>query len=259
MHGQPAANESIRLDRADSPLMKAPEIFYQYETKTDQDGKFSFEQVVPGRGRVARVAVSRLGGGMSSSTPTLIVDATFAPGETTHVELGRTGRQVAGKLLMPADAKPGNDWRQAMIMLQSRPHDAPEPPKIPFPLGIDPQRNQDEARIWWEQWRYTENGKKYQDEMKLYTDAVNRFKPTYISGRVEPDGTFAFDDIPGGDYILDVRAMAPMASRPTGPSEMIARLNRSFVVPKQAGTGASEPVDVGELMLDAFKQPKSGP
>lgn len=255
VHGQPAASESIRLDRADSPLMKAPKIFYQYETKTDQDGKFSFERVVPGSGRVARVAVSQLGGGMSRSTPTIASGVTFKPGETAHVELGRLGRQVVGKLVMPADAKPGNDWRLAMLTLRSRPRNAPNPPKVSFPPGIDPQKDQDAARIWWEQWRLTDAGKVFQKEMKRYAEAVKGFKPVNFSGRAEPDGTFTFDDIPAGDYELNAQAFATSPGHAGFFGDMIGNLNHSLVVPESSTRTASEPVNLGELTLKASPSP----
>jgi hypothetical protein len=236
-----------------------PRVFYQYEMKTDASGKFSFERVVPGRGLVARVAVSQFGGGMTSLTPTLVVDATFAPGETTHVDLGRTGRQIVGRLRMHPTAKSGNDWRMAMIMLQSRPHGAPERPKLPLPLWIDPRKDQDAARSWLESWRLTEEGREYQQQMKRYADAVRGFKPVSYNGRVSPDGSFTFDDIPIGDYQLDARAMAPTAGRPYGPGEMVARLEHDFVVPEVAGNNASKPVGLGELMLEAVGQPRLSP
>jgi len=118
---------------------------------------------------------------------------------------------------------------------------------------MDPQKDQDAVKIWWNQWRYTDKGKRLQQEMKRFVEASRKFKPVHYMARVEPNGTFAFDDMPAGDYRLDVRAMAPSTDRPIGPGEMIARLEHNFAVRVSAGMGASEPVDLGELTLQAIE------
>lgn len=254
MRGQLAANESIRLDRADSATMNAPKIHYQYNTTTDEKGKFSFEKVVPGSGQVARVVVSQLGGGMSSSTPTIVSDVTFVPGQTTYVELGRTGREIVGNLAFPGSANRGNDWRLAMISLQSRPKDVPAPPTPPIPDEIDPVKDRDAAMAWWEQWQQTEEGKQFQEDMKRYQEAMQGFKPTHYSARVVVDGSFSFEDIPAGDYQFSVQAIARPTGGGVGHGDVIGTLQHTFTVPRPIDESSSDPVDLGELTVKAVEQ-----
>jgi len=259
MRGQAAANEQVTLSLSEVYQANMPIVHYSYKAKTDEEGRFAFGRVVPGNGQVARVELSRLGGGMTRLTPTHVTNAKFPPGVTTHVEVGRAGRRIVGKLLMPPDAKPGNDWRLAMVTLQWNSPDTPKPPKVPYPLSIDPQKDQDAARVWWEQWRLTDEGKKFQQDFKRFAEASREFKPVHYMARVESDGTFAFDDMPSGDCRLTIRASAATATVLGGPNEVIARLEHKFSVPDSSDKNASEPIDLGELTLKAFEQPKPNP
>jgi hypothetical protein len=261
MHGRAAASEQVTLSLSEEYQAKMPIVHYSYKTKTDEAGKFAFERVVPGRGQVARVALNQLDNGMTSLTPTHVANAEFSPGKTTHVEVGRDGRQIVGTLALPAGAKPGNDWRLAMVTLQWNSPDTPKLPKVPYPLSINPQKDPDAARIWWEQWRFTEQGNQYQQDFKRFVEASKRFKPAHYMAHVEPDGTFTFDDMPGGDYRLTVRASAATATVLGGPNEVIATLEHTFSIPaaEPGGTDAQEPIDLGELTLQAVKPPQPSP
>ncbi len=258
MRGKPAANEHVTLSRDEAFQSGMPQVHYDYKSMTDENGKFAFERVVPGRGQVARVAVSQQGGGMTSWTPTHVTNAEFLPGKTTHVDVGRAGRKIVGKLLLPTDAKPGNDWRLARVTLQWNSPDKPKPPKVPYPLGMDPQKDQDAARIWWEQWRYTDQGKQFQQEFKRFAEASSAFKPVHYMARVERDGTFSFDDMPSGDYRLTVRASAATVTVLGGPNEETATLEHTFSIPEAepGRADAKGPIDLGELTLKAIEPPK---
>ncbi len=253
MHGEPAANETITLSRSVLYNANVPKMYYDYRTETDKDGKFAFERVIPGSGQVARVAVTELGGGATNWTPTISSDVKSLPGETTHVELGRTGRQLVGTLVLPADADAGNDWRRATISMQSRPKNAPELKPIPFPAYIDPQKDPKAAQDWLNTWKLTSEGKEFAKERKAYFEAVKGFKPDNFSGRVDADGTFVFDDIPSGAYHLQVTATAPAAAPfGIGPTKPLGTLQHDFTMPD--GTENSKgPFDLGVLMLEAVK------
>ncbi len=251
MQGEPAANESITLNRAEGHFEMMPKIFYQYQTKTDQDGKFSFERVVPSEVYVARIAVSEVGGGMTSLIPTIVSDTIqLQPGETAQVELGRAGLQIAGKLVIPAEADKNVHWPLTMLNLQSRPKNAPDRPKIPFPALFNPEKDQKAARKWFEMWQSTEAGKLYQENIKKYSEAMNGFKPKYYHGRVETDGAFQFEDIPPGDYQLNVQAYKSSPKHVGMHGDVVGNLNYPFVVPESTDDTANDPVNLGELTLE---------
>jgi hypothetical protein len=226
-----------------------PKIHYDYKTTTDGKGRFVFERVVPGDGQVARVAGTQLGGGMSRWTPTHVTKATFAPGQTMRVVIGRDGRQVLGRLVPPATMKSSIDWRLAMLSLQSQPKNVPPIPKPPFPPGVDPQKDQDAVQVWWEQFRVTDEGKKFQEAMKRYSDAVNSFKPDNYSAQVQPDGAFAFEDLPAGNYRLTIQAFDASPGHPGMHGDLAATLEHSFEVPEAQGGDSSRVINLGELTL----------
>jgi hypothetical protein len=258
MHGQSAADETIRIDRHEGGE-NVPKMICDYQTKTDKNGKFLFERVLPGQGHVSRVLMSQQARGMTRLTPTISSEVTFKPGETLHVDLGRDGRSVIGKLVMPADAKPGNDWRHANLTMQSRPHGVPPLPKPPFPTNIDPQKDREAARKWWDEWRVTDAGKEFVDRQRKYIEAVKDFKPAIFYGQCNADGSFTFEEIPPGDYQISFQAYTAKTV-PGGfqlHGEPVATLEHMFVVPEPSKTQTSQPLDLGILTLKAIKSSDS--
>jgi len=258
---QPGAKEAITLDfdeppsrREDlSPVQRiAQRIHFDYKTQTDAEGRFVFENVIPGDVRVTRCIVSEHGQ-TSSWIPTHSKKVTLASGETTRVEVSRAGRPVVGKLLAPPDAESAPVWHYAMISMQSASPPAPPPP--PFPKEIDPQKDREAAMKWWETWKETEEGNRYQEEMKRYADAVNERQTEHYSTKVEVDGSFRFDDVPAGDYQLDARLQASPASGQIVPGEVIANLTHSFTIPEMPGARSDEPLDLGSLTLNTAQRP----
>jgi hypothetical protein len=253
MRGKKASNEHVTLSLEEPGEPGMPKLYFDYKTTTNDVGSFVFERVVPGDGQVMRSAVRRMGA-MSSWTPTHVTKATFVPGETTHVAIGRVGRQVAGRLVLADDVKAGNDWRLAMISVQSRPAGIPEPPKLPIPKVINPVEDRDAAMAWWNQWQHTAAGKRYVLEMKQYQEAMQGFESIQYSGRAEEDGRFVLEDMPTGDYQLTVQAFAKAQ---VGHGDLIATLTHSFQVPEAdaAENGwASAQVELGDLTLKAIER-----
>ncbi len=256
MGGKPAADEQVTL-QIDGLESGMPRLNYDYKTRTDGDGKFVFERVAPGNGYVSRVSVTRLEGGMTRWTPTHTANATFVPGETLQVALGQLGRNVVGRLKLAADVKRGNAWRHASVSLQSVPTNLPERPKVPYPLGMDPEKDQVAARVWWEDWSKTEAGKEWRDEFQRYAEAFKAIKPERYCADAAEDGGFRFEDLPAGRYRLEVQAYAPRPELPNLSGELLGRLSHEFTVPAVVEGGESEAVDLGELVLEAEKTAKA--
>jgi beta-lactamase regulating signal transducer with metallopeptidase domain/protocatechuate 3,4-dioxygenase beta subunit len=253
MGGKPAADEQVTLD-LQGPEWGMPRLNYDYKTKTDAKGAFVFERVVPGSGNVSRVSVTRMEGGMTRWTPTHTAKATFVPGETAHVALGQLGRSIIGRLKLAADVKPGNAWRHASVSLQSVATNLPERPKVPYPLGMDPEKDADAARVWWDDWSKTEAGKAWRAEFQKYADAFKAFKPAHYRADAAEDGSFRFEDLPAGRYRLNVRAHAARSEMPTLSGETLGTHNQEFEVAPVAEGGEIEPVDLGELVIEAEKK-----
>lgn len=84
-----------------------PNISFEYEVQTNEEGHYVFPQVVPGRGTVAR------------ATPiddrarrfSYHLDIEVKPGQTAHVQIGGTGRPVIGKVFVPDMIKNVFNWQ----------------------------------------------------------------------------------------------------------------------------------------------------
>ncbi|HUT95257.1 MAG TPA: carboxypeptidase regulatory-like domain-containing protein [Thermoguttaceae bacterium] len=248
---KPAADQLVTLQRDEPSWGESLRVHYDYRATTDRSGRFVFENVIPGDARVTRSVVSEHGQ-TSSWISTHSTKVTLAPGETAQVEVSRDGRPVVGKLLAPQDAEIAPVWHYAMISLQGS---APASPPMPFPKEIDPQKDREAAIKWWETWKETEEGKRYQEEMKRYAEAVNERQSEHYSTKVEADGSFRFDDVPAGDYLLHARLQAPPASGQIVPGPVIANLRHALTVPEMPGGRSDEPLDLGGLTLTPARRP----
>ncbi len=83
---------------------------------TDGQGRFAFERVVPGEGRIGRV-VANLNEPHGSSSSCMIA-ATFPAGKTAHIDLGTTGRPVIGRLKLPGKSQADNPWSFALLLVR---------------------------------------------------------------------------------------------------------------------------------------------
>ncbi len=242
---KPAAEKRVSLNLGGFPPSGTTRIRYDYQATTDDRGHFAFEKVVPGDGRVIRLVVADQGQ-LKSMIPAHTVKATFVAGETTRVELARDGRRVAGKLLMPLVVQGEPAWHLATIFLMLAP---PLPPEIPWPEEMDPNEDREAAREWWETWKESEEGRRLLEMMNLYNETARAIEPVHYGTKVEPDGSFVFEDVPAGDYRLMARLPAPPPKGHVAPGKVIANLEHSFSVPKMPTGRSDEALDLGGLTL----------
>ena len=73
----------------------------EHTARTDQHGRFKIEYVTPGVVTVSRQVLDADGVGQTLSNS---VDVEVAPGQTAHVEIGGTGRQVIGRFALRGGA-----------------------------------------------------------------------------------------------------------------------------------------------------------
>jgi hypothetical protein len=117
----PAANVSIEIDvsRMNSFGQDEPRIFTQHRSTTGPDGKFIFERVIPGTGRIGRRITFLVNEGATEVASAYMIAAEFPAGKTVHIDLGGMGRSVVGRL-QPSEKFLGEvRWNFADISVES--------------------------------------------------------------------------------------------------------------------------------------------
>jgi beta-lactamase regulating signal transducer with metallopeptidase domain/uncharacterized GH25 family protein len=191
---KPAANVPLTIDAAglESPANDALRVSTQYESTTGPDGRFVFDRVIAGYGRIGRSITMMANEGATEVTSSCMIATNFPAGETVHMDLGGTGRPIVGTLKAADGFTEKVRWNFAMVWVMAA---APE------------------FRVTAPQLRAT----------------VNR------------DGTFRIDDVPAGDYSLNVRFQQ------NGSGQL---LNHRFQVSPPEGDLAVQPVELGTLTLE---------
>ncbi len=198
-----------------------------YDTQTDESGRFVFERVTPGRMEVYRYVDDADHRGWTASNP---VTVDVKPGETVRVQVGGTGRPVVGRLALPDGAA------MADFILAHGGHLATEPRDARPDDFFDWSDEQQSA--WWDAFRKTPEGRAYFDntERQYALD-------------LRPDGTFRIEDVPAGRYVLKL----PFVGRTEGDRagrRAFARVD--VVVPDLPGGRSDEPLDIGVIPLEVF-------
>jgi beta-lactamase regulating signal transducer with metallopeptidase domain/thiol-disulfide isomerase/thioredoxin/protocatechuate 3,4-dioxygenase beta subunit len=105
---QPAAHQGVVYlpelpsNRGDAAYLRS----YDYHFKTDSQGRFAIDRVIPGRGHIARVLDTTLRGEWSGREA---VDV--KPGQTAQVRVGGEGRAVIGRVVLDGTPEEPVDWR----------------------------------------------------------------------------------------------------------------------------------------------------
>ncbi len=233
---QPAANVvlSIFSQGISSYGDDVPNIFTTNEVTTGEAGRFVFERVFPGKGRIGRRILLMVDEGATEVTSSLRVSTKFVAGKTAKLDLGGTGRPVVGKLVPPAKHTDRVLWNFALVDIRAD-LARPPTPKIPADIQDDPDRR----KAWWEAWKTTAEGKIWTSAYEAYQQLKSA--SPYATASVGRDGSFRIDDVPTGDYVLRVRFSKKTPGVLSG---------YRFSVPAMAGGRATEPLDLGTLTLD---------
>ncbi len=86
--------------------------FYQHETRTDVQGHFSFDRVIPGAGEVSRMVLTEFADGGRQHMGCWQEPVDVAPGQTVLVHIGARGRPVVGRIALQAAPGAHVNWRQ---------------------------------------------------------------------------------------------------------------------------------------------------
>ena len=201
---QPAANQTITFERRGVPPAGPRGVhgFYSIETRTDAQGHFSFDRVIPGAGEVSRVVVTEFGNGSRQHMGCWQEPVDVAPGQTVLVHIGGRGRPVVGRIVLRAAAgvprrlaaEPAGDAREG-----------PGLQPIAGTLRRTPTRSSD------------------------------------IAASLDKDGRFRIDDVPPGHYELTVTIDAPPGSNRPGPGQELGRVKVPVEVVQRRRRRAGRP------------------
>jgi hypothetical protein len=211
-----------------------PSIFTQHETTTGTDGRFVFSRALPGNGRIGRRIVFMVDDGATEVTSSKMVSIQLQAGQTMRIDLGGDGRAVVGRLAAPAGHDVKVLWNFAMIRMRAElnPPDSPKPP-------VDVANDRERYQAWRTEWTATEEGKAWRAKYEAYE--TERDAAPYFTASVARDGSFRIDDVPAGDYQLDVDLNGRVPIRLSN-----YRVSLSSIEAEQSG----QPVDLGVLTLE---------
>lgn len=128
----PAAGAPIEIDvsRLESFGDGVPRMFSQHLATTGPDGRFVFERVIPGKGRIGRRIIFMVNEGATEVTSSCRIAAEFPAGKTVHIDLGGAGRPVIGRLEPRAGFTGKPRWNFASI--RAMPAGAADDPDRPY-------------------------------------------------------------------------------------------------------------------------------
>ena len=222
---QPAAGQRIALWKYGSDEDVAIE--FKNSATIDPQGRFAFDLVKPGQASVGRVSL-----GEESWREDYDVDVTVyvEPGKTTNVDVGGSGRPVVGRLTVDEKLKEQVDWRSCEAKLTR-----------PAELVSTRQRGGWVSRLFGAESK-TEH--RYRDGF-VYQLAV----------ALERNGSFRIEDVPAGDYTLQVSLRGKPGDTEWGSGEHLGSASPAVTVPEFTGERTDEPFDLGEVQLEIEAEP----
>jgi beta-lactamase regulating signal transducer with metallopeptidase domain/uncharacterized GH25 family protein len=117
----PVANATISINLDSRPHVlgdDGPDVLAQYFTRTGPGGRFVFDRVIPGRGRIGRLLMPTAADGAMSMDSSCRVTTDFNSGQTVEIGLNGTGRPVVGKLVPPDGFAEQVRWSLAQVRVQ---------------------------------------------------------------------------------------------------------------------------------------------
>jgi len=189
-------------------------------TESDDQGRYVFEGVPPGEVEVCRMVNNMY-------TGQLLVQV--AAGQTTTCQFGFNGRVIKGHLTA-SDSYPVENWKHQLWLTFSTESSAPQVVRDVPMLGSD--------------WQVLGG-----------TDAA-RAKHDFAA-LIEPNGDFQIEDVPPGAYQFRAELREGGASPfPTG--KLLGQLAREVVMPVTRGGESTQPLDLGNLVVQMNLNLKQG-
>lgn len=212
-----AADQEVTISLDATSPASTDWVHYSYRARTDAEGRFVVERVLPG----FAVAFTPTVGPFSFEV---------RPGQTARVTLGGSGRSVVGRVAAPGETAlpfPLEKGAFARLVL-----DQPEPTRPGTFAAMGPA----ERAAYFGRWYQTPEGRAW--KLGYQGNPI----------RVSADGSFRAVDVPPGKYKLEIRVSDPEVSRRRDEkrTEVSASVERKVVVPEGP---AGEPIDLDTLEL----------
>ena len=213
---KPAVNATIQqsslIDRASRT--KLTEV--SSTTKTDSEGNFKFDQVIPGGASVSGVTDDD----KVPMKPMPRVWVEVKEGEAAMVQLGGTGRPVVATVFIPPGLQPNR--LEAHYAINSKFEAQPVPQEV-----ID--KGQAAYNRWQIEWSKTPEGKAYLR------------RQVHLNGRgLNENGIIRVEDVVPGEYVFTVNFFDQ------SPENRL-RYSMPFVIPPIPGDWSDEPLDLGVI------------
>lgn len=202
---------------------------FRYAVTTDAQGRFELKHVIDG--------TADIGVELSYLSHRLSLD--LHPGESkSGLQLGGMGRPVTARILTSDEIKakglsPTDAWLNRM-----RPPAFIRPPNWD---ALPPALN----TLMRKQYEQTDVYQKYESQEKD------------IGAPVTTDGSVRFDDVPAGDYVLNVMVQRPTPNQPNF-WRPVAQASKRITVPDMPGGRSDAALDAGSIVLDLVSRPNVG-
>jgi hypothetical protein len=233
------ARETVELQRPSPFDPHQPHVLFSARASCDESGHFLLDHVPAGDMIVGRwICENQHSLTFAMASPAHVQTKN---GETAHILLGGTGRPVIGRLVVPAGIQEHIDWSRYSTQLHT------QVPKPKFPDGWQTMTD-DQRRAWFQQWMNTEEGRAFRQASQAKREI--HFYPFPTSS----DGTFRVEDMPPGDYELNVSPIDRPGSSTAPATKWIGQLHYEFTIPQMPGGRSDEPLDLGDLELKPLPQ-----
>jgi uncharacterized GH25 family protein len=198
---KPGAKETVIYNPKSLPALTG--VIFDFQTRTDDGGNFVFEKIPAGEGSVTRQLLTS--GNLRLNTHVLNINA--VPGQTAKVQIGGTGRPVAGKIKIPEQIKERANWQNMEGVLNIQSSDNPY---------------------------------------------------ILISFKVNADGSFRIEDVPGGEYLLNIQAYDSDSIVRLPGRVQVAMVTHPFSVPAMPSGKSSDVLELGEFELEITADTAAG-
>jgi hypothetical protein len=216
--GQPATNRDLLFQYGQSHSSEVSTSFEAYRTRTDDAGRFVFNQVPPGQHKIIRLIP--VGGGALQHDP--IADVEIRPGETTTTTLGGGGYSVTARLQWPEEWKTRKPER-VFALIQTAPPQAVA--AVANSPNVDPAVA---AQV------------QQSPQVQQYVRTSRQFQAA-VAGDFQ---SISAEELPPGDYILIISVM--IETTPGQIPNARTGAQTSFTVPADPPSGS---LDLGEISL----------
>ncbi|MCF7955004.1 MAG: sigma-70 family RNA polymerase sigma factor [Phycisphaerae bacterium] len=235
----PAKNEKIRVDypgyqfNYDGNIMTFGNLAINCSVKTDNNGAFLFDKLIPGEVRVLLKPYKNI---------------TITAGETKEVFFGGDGPAVTGTVLTPQGTPLNEEFGRRDISFQ-RVYETMPIQEEEFPLPDNHEAmSYGELAVWFTQYGNSEEGRQWVRKMEeKYGDLQG-----YYSCDLDNNGRFKVANVKPGRYLLFTKVRAwkepEKFPRRCDYNKVIATASKIFVVPEfKTIEEMDKPVDLGTI------------